>query len=84
MDSKDNRCRTCAIKLCRLYSYNKRNTMVTYKDIHPKDKVLIESFSNISRKIEEVKLVAENYIVTTEGNKYSHNVIKKIIKDGNN
>ena len=58
--------------------------MATYKDIHPKDKVLIESFSNISRKIEEVKLVAENYIVTTEGNKYSYNVIKKIIKDDNN
>ena len=57
--------------------------MVTYKSIHPKDKVLIESFSNISRKIEEVKLVAENYIVTTEGNKYSYNVIKKIIKDDN-
>jgi hypothetical protein len=58
--------------------------MATYKDIHPKDKVLIESFSNVSRKIEDVKLVAESYIVTTEGNKYSYNVIKKIIKDDNN
>jgi hypothetical protein len=52
--------------------------MVTYKDIHPKDKVLIESFGNVSRKIEEVKLVAENYIVTTEGNKYSYCAIKRI------
>ena len=58
--------------------------MITYKDIHPKDKVLIESFSNVCRKIEEVKIVAENYIVTTEGNKYNYNVIKKIVKDGNN
>jgi hypothetical protein len=58
--------------------------MMTYKDIHPKDKVLIESFSNVSRKIEEVKIVAENYFMTTEGNKYNYNVIKKIIKDGNN
>lgn len=58
--------------------------MITYKDIHPKDKVLIESFSNVCRKIEEVKIVAENYIVTTEGNKYSYIVIKKIIEDGNN
>lgn len=52
--------------------------MVTYKDIHPKDKVLIESFGNVSRKIEVVKLVAENYIVTTEGNKYSYCAIKRI------
>lgn len=58
--------------------------MVTYKDIHPKDKVLIESFSNVCRTIEEVKIVAENYFVTTEGNKYNYIVIKKIIKDGNN
>ena len=58
--------------------------MVTYKDIHPKDKVLIESFSNVCRTIEEVKIIAENYFTTTEGNKYSYNVIKKIIKDGNN
>lgn len=58
--------------------------MITYKDIHPKDKVLIESFSNVCRKIEEVKIVAENYIVTTEGNKYNYYVIKKIVKDGNN
>ena len=58
--------------------------MVTYKDIHPKDRVLIESFSNVCRMIEEVKIVAENYIVTTKRNKYSYNVIKKIIKDGNN
>lgn len=55
-----------------------------YKDIHPKDKVLIESFSNVSRKIEEVKIVAENYFVTTEGNKYNYNVIKKIINYDNN
>lgn len=58
--------------------------MVTYKDIHPKDKVLIESFSNVCQTIEEVKIVAENYFMTTEGNKYIYNVIKKIIKDGNN
>lgn len=58
--------------------------MITYKDIHPKDKVLIESFSNVGRKIEEVKIVAENYFMTTEGNKYNYIVIKKIIKDGNN
>lgn len=58
--------------------------MMTYKDIHPKDKVLIESFSNVSRKIEEVKIVAENYFTTTEGNKYNYNVIKKIVEDGNN
>ena len=57
--------------------------MVTYKDIHPKDKVLIESFSNVCRTIEEVKIVAENYFTTTEGNKYNYNVIKKI-EDGNN
>lgn len=29
--------------------------MAAYKDIHPKDKVLIESFSNVSRKIEKDK-----------------------------
>ena len=34
--------------------------MATCKDIHPKDKVLIESFSNVSRKIEEVKIVVES------------------------
>ena len=58
--------------------------MMTYKDIHPKDKVLVESFSNVCRKIEEVKIVAENYFTTTEGNKYSYNVIKKIIEYDNN
>ena len=58
--------------------------MITYKDIHPKDKVLIESFSNVCCTIEEVKIVAENYFTTTEGNKYNYNVIKKIIKDDNN
>lgn len=58
--------------------------MITYKDIHPKDKVLIESFSNVCRTIEEVKIVAENYFMTTEGNKYNYIVIKKIIKNDNN
>lgn len=58
--------------------------MATYKDIHPKDRVLIESFSNVCRKIEEVKIVAENYFTTIEGNKYNYNVIKKIIKDDDN
>lgn len=53
--------------------------MLTYKDVHPKDKVLIESFANVSRKVEEVKLVAENYIITTDGNKYNYYAIKKIL-----
>ncbi len=31
-----------------------------------------------------MKIVSEHYFVITEGNKYNHDVIKKIIKDGNN
>ena len=53
--------------------------MITYKNIHPKDKILIESFSNVTRKIAEIKLVAENYIITTEDEKYSYYSIKEII-----
>lgn len=54
--------------------------MLTCRDVHPRDKVLVETFSNACRRTEEIKIVAENYVITAEGNKYGYCALKEIIE----